>query len=200
MRRTIITAAAGLFILLASCGGRNEKAFVINGNVNQARLEGQKIFLVPLDDSVKNIIGVDSVVIKDMKFTFKGKGEFLADIRLDWRVRYGTQNLLVITEPGATTVTIDSNSVSKGTPQNDALQQWKDMTIKTNKTIYNQTKHVRYLTATGDTAYARRLQDSIKVYAEFFRNESRNMAVKFKPGTTFREFIMKMYPEKANAK
>jgi len=200
MRRTFLTAAVGLLILLAGCGGRQGKAFVINGNVNQARLEGQKIFLVPLDDSVKKAIGVDSVVIKDMKFTFKGKEEFLADIRLDWRVRYGTQNLLVITEPGTITVTIDSNSVSKGTPQNNTLQQWKDMTIRTNKTIYSQTKHVRYLTATGDTAYAHRLQDSIKAYAELFRNESRNMAAKFKPGTTFREFIMKMYPEKANAK
>lgn len=182
--------------MMMACGNASNKDFTIEGTVTQARLEGQKIFLVPMDDSIKKEIGVDSTVIKDMKFQFKGNKEFVGDIRLDWRVRMGTQNLFVITEPGTITVKIDSNSIGGGTPQNEALQQWKDLTIKRNKAAMFQGRHVRYLLSQGDTAYAHRLQDSIKTYIENYREESRQMAKRFDEGSTFREFIYKMCPER----
>lgn len=181
---------------MMACGKGSGEGFTIEGTVKQARLEGQKIFLVPMNDSIKKAIGVDSTVIKDMKFQFKGNKEFVGDIRLDWRVRMGTQNLFVITEPGIITVTIDSNSVGGGTPQNEALQQWKDLTIKRNKAAAFQGRHVRYLISQGDTAYARSLQDSIKTYIENYREESRQMADQFGEGSTFKEFIYKMCPKK----
>lgn len=194
MKKILFSVAIAATMM--ACGSGSDKGFTIEGTVTQARLEGQKIFLVPMDDSIKKEIGVDSTVIKDMKFQFKGNREFVGDIRLDWRVRMGTQNLFVITEPGTITVTIDSNSVGGGTPQNEALQQWKDLTIRRNKAAAFQGRHVRYLISQGDTAYAHRLQDSIKTYIEDYREESRKMAKHFDEGATFREFIYKMCPEK----
>ena len=46
------------------------------------------------------------------------------------------QELLVVTEPGVTSVRIDSISSASGTPQNDALQHWKDRKQKTNSESY----------------------------------------------------------------
>ena len=51
-------------------------------------------------------------------------------------LRLKFQELLVVTEPGVTSVRIDSISSASGTPQNDALQHWKDRKQKTNSESY----------------------------------------------------------------
>ena len=61
-------------------------------------------------------------------FEFRGTEEKMADIRIERFKRLGNENLLVITEPGETYVTIGPVSSSRGTPQNDSLQVWKNLT------------------------------------------------------------------------
>lgn len=162
-----------LFYLLLSlistvvvcCTGSHEE-YVIKGSTSQSRLDGERVFLVPYGTKAyEDSLGVDSTVIKDGKFEFRGrKGEFLARVTVDKRVRYGTQDLLIITEPGEITVVIDSVSSGKGTPQNDMLQAWKIMKEDHDRVQWNQSQHIKYLREQRDTAYANSLTDSLRLF------------------------------------
>lgn len=106
-----------------------EGSFVIEGVVEpqdgQLPPEGTKIWLVPFWGPHPR--PVDSCfVARDGSFRFEGNRELMAVIRLGHMARYGYQDLLVCTEPGHIGVCIGANSSSKGTPKNDALQQWKE--------------------------------------------------------------------------
>ena len=81
----------------------------------------------------------------------------------------GNENLLVITEPGETYVTIGPVSSSRGTPQNDSLQVWKNLTKK----YYNK-------------------EMSREVYVE----RTRHMAKKLGDESTLGAFLNKRFPEK----
>ena len=148
------------------CCSKSDKEYIVRGSTTQSRLNGQRVFLVPYGTKAfEDSIGVDSVVIKDGKFEFRGhKGEFLARVTVDKRVRYGTQDLLIITEPGEITVVIDSVSSGSGTPQNDLLQAWKVLKEDHDKVQWNQSQHIRYLREQGDTVYANTLSDSLKAF------------------------------------
>ena len=99
-------------------------AFVIEGQLPENRFDSACLYLVPMQGPHPR--PVDSTFVgSDGKFRFEGNVEQIAVIRLAWRQRYGVQELLVVTEPGVIHVTLDSISSSYGTPQNDALQQWK---------------------------------------------------------------------------
>ena len=123
MKKILLTLFAGV-AMLASCSRSNE--YVIYGTVSNPDLEGAQVFLVPLENPVKETI--DSVYIKNQMFEFRGTEEKIADIRIERFKRLGNENLLVITEPGETYVTIGPVSSSRGTPQNDSLQVWKNLT------------------------------------------------------------------------
>lgn len=152
---------------IVCCTG-NKDEYIIKGSTSQSRLDGERVFLVPYGTkSFEDSIGVDSTVIKNGKFEFRGhKGEFLARVTVDRHVRYGTQDLLIITEPGEITVVIDSVSSGKGTPQNDLLQAWKVMKTDHDKVQWNQSQHIKYLREQGDTVYANSLADSLRAYNE----------------------------------
>ena len=137
MKKTLLYAAA---FLAAACIGStmvscslsqkaeeplNEGEFLIKGQLMADRPDSALMFLVPMEGPHPR--PVDSVFITgDGKFEFRGNVEQMAVLRLAWRQRIGTQELLVVTEPGITEVVIDSISSSYGTPQNEALQQWKE--------------------------------------------------------------------------
>lgn len=123
MKKTIITLLAGT-ALLAACS--QEKEYVIYGSVSNPDLEGAQVFLVPLENAVKETI--DSVYIQNQMFEFRGTEEKMAEIRVERLKRLGNENLLVVTEPGETFVTIGQVSSGRGTPQNDSLQVWKNLT------------------------------------------------------------------------
>ncbi|MCF0189822.1 MAG: DUF4369 domain-containing protein [Marinilabiliaceae bacterium] len=196
MNRIIIGVTLLLIFVFQSCCTKNSHEFIINGEVKQARLEGQWVFLVPVDDSVKAVVGVDSFLIRDMKFRFVGSEEYVADIRIDWHMRYGTQNLLVVTEPGTINVVIDSTSVGGGTPQNELLQQWKDFAIYANRVIVEKNQVIARFKSEGDTISANCLRDSVKAYRQFYEEQCRSIAEKSPKGTIGRDFILSMYPKK----
>ena len=128
MKRSLLLVAVLATALFASCG-RNQ--YRIHGRVTSNDLEGIQIFLVPVGH--EEPWNVDSVYIHNHEFFFKGDKHWMCALRLDKRHRDKGQNLLVATEPGDIYVTIGPDSHGGGTPQNDSLQIWKDLTIKNNQ-------------------------------------------------------------------
>lgn len=178
-----------IFILLigATCCSNPNPEYVIKGSTSQSRLEGERVFLVPYGSpTIEDSLGVDSTVIKNGRFEFKGrKGEFLARVTMDKRVRYGTQDLLIITEPGEITVVIDSISSGTGTPQNNALQAWKMLKEDRDRVHWNQSQHIKYLREQGDTVYANSLSDSLKNFNSNYLNQIHALMRTLSPGVAY---------------
>ena len=178
MKKTIITLLAGA-ALLASCA-EQEKGYVIYGTVSNPELEGAQVFLVPLENATKETI--DSVYIHNQMFEFRGTEEKMADIRIERYKRYGNENLLVVTEPGETFVTIGQVSSGRGTPQNDSLQVWKNLTVQ-----YNQ--QVSSLRRQGRKEEAAALRES-------YIDRTRRMVSNVGKGSTLGVFLNSRFPDK----
>ena len=177
MKKTIITLLAGA-ALLASCA-EQEKGYVIYGTVSNPELEGAQVFLVPLENATKETI--DSVYIHNQMFEFRGTEEKMADIRIERYKRYGNENLLVVTEPGETFVTIGQVSSGRGTPQNDSLQVWKNLTEQ----YYDQ---LSILMRQKRNLEAMKLRDS-------YYSRSHQMALNVGVETALGRFLYSRFPE-----
>lgn len=176
MKKTIFTLLAGV-VLLASCS-RN-KEYVIYGSVSNPDLEGAKVFLVPLENAAEETI--DSVCIRNRMFEFRGIGEKMAEIRIEISKGYGSENLMVVTEPGEAYVTIGPESSAKGTPQNDSLQVWKNLTEQ----YYDQ---LSILMRQKKNLEAMKLRDS-------YFNRSHQMALNVGVETALGRFLYSRFPE-----
>ena len=174
MKKTLILAT--LSLLLCSCAGREYR---IHGTVTEDSLEGVQIFLVT--SGYEDSAHVDSVYIKDHKFEFTGRECRMADLRVDWRKRDGIQNLLVATEPGDIFVTIGRQSSGSGTPLNDSLEVWKNLTLD-----YNS-KNFRYFTENAP----KEKTDSLKrIYVDRTHEMARNVG----EDSILGKFLLKLYP------
>ena len=177
MKKIIFTLLAST-ALLASCS--QDKGYVIYGTVSNPDLEGAQVFLVPLENATKETI--DSVYIHNQMFEFRGTEEKMADIRIERYKRYGNENLLVVTEPGETFVTIGQVSSGRGTPQNDSLQVWKNLTKQ-----YNM--QVSSLRSQGRKEEAAALRES-------YIDRTRRMASNVGKGSTLGVFLNSRFPDK----
>ena len=178
MKKIVFTLLAGT-ALLASCA-EQDKGYVIYGTVSNPDLEGAQVFLVPLENPTKETI--DSVYITNQMFEFRGTEEKIADIRIERYKRYGNENLLVVTEPGETFVTIGQVSSGRGTPQNDSLQVWKNLTKQ-----YNM--QVNSLRSQGRKEEAAALRES-------YIDRTRRMASNVGKGSTLGVFLSSRFPDK----
>jgi hypothetical protein len=170
MKKIVFTLLAGT-ALLASCA-EQDKGYVIYGTVSNPDLEGAQVFLVPLENPTKETI--DSVYISNQMFEFRGTEERIADIRIE--------NLLVVTEPGETFVTIGEVSSSRGTPQNDSLQVWKNLTKQYNMQVSSLRREGR--------------KDEAAALREKHIARTRQMAKNVGKETTLGTFLNSRYPEK----
>lgn len=177
MKKSIIAFLAGA-VLLASCSQSSE--YVIYGTVSNPDLEGAKVFLVPLENAVKE--NIDSTYIRNQAFEFRGTQERMADIRIERYKRFGNENLLVVTEPGELYVTIGQVSSGRGTPQNDSLQVWKNLT----RQHYQLAGGLR---SQGDMEGLKALRDA---YAE----RCRQMAADLGRESTLGAFLCSRFPQK----
>mgnify|MGYP002419440538 FL=1 len=125
----------GVFTLLClfACQS-NDSQYIIEGTLPTAQQDGEWIYLAPMENA--SIENIDSTRIENARFTFQGTGEEMKVLRMRILLRLKFQELLVVTEPGVTSVRIDSISSASGTPQNDALQHWKDRKQKTDGESY----------------------------------------------------------------
>ena len=170
----VLTALLG--ILLFSCSHPNR--YRIHGRVTSNELEGVQVFLVPVGHEEPE--NVDSVVIRNHEFFFKGDKHWMCAIRLDRYHRDKGQNLLVATEPGDIYVTIGPDSSGGGTPMNDSLQVWKDLTIASNKEWTDLMNAGR-----------KDLADSSRAV---YRDRTRQMALALGEDSIVGEFLLNMYP------
>lgn len=177
-----IFSFAVIAILLASCAPKNQ--FRIHGYVSNPDLEGACIFLVPATEPVNipSKDNLDSTFIKDQKFEFKGEVERLGDLRIEAMRRIGTQNLLVVTEPGDIYVTIGEKSSGYGTRQNDSLEVWKNLTEST-----------RSLTVAMLQSGCKEEADSTHAA---YKSRSQNMAHALGDDSTLGKFLLSLYPDK----
>lgn len=173
MKRIILFVLCAL--ALCSCG---KGQYRIHGRVTSNDLEGIQVFLVPIGHEEPE--NVDSVKIRNHEFSFKGRKEWICEIRLDRYHRDKGQNLLVVTEPGDIYVTIGPDSSGGGTPQNDSLQVWKGLTIQ-----YNQ--QYGYLKEGGMNAEA----DSVR---SAYKQRTWEMARALGEDSAAGEFLLKLYP------
>lgn len=127
MKRLLLLISITLFMF--SCGKHH--AYTINGDLPSNKYDGEWVYLTPAEDA--NSTNIDSVRIKDGKFTFTGDSERVSIIRMKPILRLKVQELLVVTEEGTITVHIGANSTCSGTSQNDLLQEWKDVMMARNK-------------------------------------------------------------------
>ena len=179
-------------LLLGSCAQTDDGRCHIKGTVVGEQYEGKRIFLVPFTGP-KTAEYVDSVEIKDGKFEFTPDSVQMYKILLDYHYRYGTQELLVIGEPGIVIVTIDSISHGGGTPQNDSLEVWKNA-------IQQHNARMAFLSRSGDAAKKQgqvAAADSMKAEADslhlHFKKFTRRMAGNIKD-EPLHSFLSGMYP------
>lgn len=176
-------------VSMAGCqADKNKTTCKIQGTMESGRWDGKRIFLVPMTGP-QDAAHVDSVVIKDGKFEFTADTVEIKVIRVDYHYRDGAQDLLVVSEPGEVKVTIGSNSVSGGTPQNDSLQVWKDQLQK-----YNMAYRQLRIQAKADgnenilMTKGKEIQQALRDYNKAFTARQ--------PKGVLRDFLEKMYPTK----
>ena len=117
-------------VLLAACAGTPKEGCIIKGVIDDPDdRDGEYVFLVPAGPHED--ADVDSVLIDKGHFEFVVDKEEMNIIRVTKYRRLGLQDLIVVTEPGVVEAVISSDSHAKGTPQNDSLQVWKDLTTGT---------------------------------------------------------------------
>lgn len=169
-----LTVAAAAFVL-CSCG-RDE--YRIHGRVTSNELEGVKIFLVPYGHEERE--NVDSVLIHNHEFEFRGREHWMCTLRLISHERHKGQNLLVATEPGDIYVTIGPDSRGGGTPQNDSLQVWKDLTIEHNRRL-------------GQLYDAGMKEEATEEHAAY-RTRTQQMALALGEDSILGAFLLQLYP------
>ena len=191
MKKVLLLCSVAIAaIVLAGC----QEATVchIHGTVVGERYEGKRIFLVPFTGPA-TAETVDSVEIKDGKFEFTPDSLQMYKILLDYHYRLGTQPLLVIGEPGDIQVTIDSISSATGTPQNDSLQVWKELTEKHNRQMMVWSRQKSAIKSQGDTAETARIDKQMHDYHLTYKNRSRQLAASMKQ-TILGDFLDGLFP------
>lgn len=163
-------------LTLASCDGSTSKArYEIEVDTPQA-LEGEWLYLAPLNGSSQQI---DSARVEAGKALFKGnEPEEMRILRTRIALRLRYQELPIVTETGHTYVTLDSLSYSQGTPQNEVLNQWKRLREQSNQTL--RTLHEQLVVHPHDStlrsAYAKEM-DVLHRYTLDFAQRYRNHTV-----------------------
>ena len=190
MRKNIFYIATAV-LLLSACNVAKDEC-KINGTIRSDKYEGVKIFVVPLDDESSE--AVDSVEIHNRKFQFVRGDQRMASIRLDYHHRDGIQELLVVLEPGNVNMTIDSISHGGGTPQNDSLQVWKELTEKHNGEIIKLLQLRDSLDKAHHPLAVKKITEKADSLHNIYKRKTLTLAENLKSGT-FHDFLIKLYPK-----
>ena len=161
---------AFLFLLLSfSCNSKSN--FTISGQLPDKTYDGEKIYLVPIENAIKE--RVDSAVIQNGKFSFEGQilTPEIYVIRAKPVLRYNLEELLVVSEPGTLTVRLDKSSSVSGTPLNDSLQYWKERKMRFD---FVNAKLVKQFSDANDS-----LKLDLKQRAEMLNNDASNFHFSF---------------------
>jgi len=133
MRKCLFVLLSILFLI--GCATSEKENYSIIGSVPDFEYEGEWIYLVPIKGATFET--VDSAQIENGVFFFKGVANTsdIRIIRMRPLFRLKLQELLIVVEPGELSVRLDSVSNAIGTPQNDALQYWKDEKMRMERSM-----------------------------------------------------------------
>jgi len=184
---SMMAVAAMVFV---AC--QESKVCKIHGTVVGEQYEGKRIFLVPFSGPA-TAETVDSIEIKDGKFEFTPDSMQIYKILLDYHYRFGTQPLIVVAEPGDIMVTIDTISSAVGTPQNDSLQVWKELTEKHQREYGALMRLVNANVKQNDTIEAAKVKEQAQKIHVAYKNRTRAMAANME-GTILGSFLKGMFP------
>lgn len=184
---SMMAVAAMVFV-----GCQESKVCKIHGTVVGEQYEGKRIFLVPFSGPA-TAETVDSIEIKDGKFEFTPDSMQIYKILLDYHYRFGTQPLIVVAEPGDIMVTIDTISSAVGTPQNDSLQVWKELTEKHQREYGALMRLVNANVKQNDTIEAAKVKEQAQKIHVAYKNRTRAMAANME-GTILGSFLKGMFP------
>ena len=186
----------GVLTLLAiavfmACGqGEKNGSCRIHGTVDDSRLNGKQIFLVPLEDNSAE--AVDSVYIMDGKFEFVTDTCHMAQIIMDYHFRDGVQRLLVVTEPGDISVRIGKVSSASGTRGNDSLEVWKQATERHIREMATFRQAAAEMSKT-DAARAKQLEAQADSVHKAYKQYTRQLATQVGEGA-LSTFLGSLYP------
>ncbi len=184
---SIMAVAAMLFV---AC--QDETTCRIYGTVVGDQYEGKRVFLVPFSGPA-TAETVDSIEVKDGKFEFSPDSMQMYKILLDIHYRYGLQPLILVAEPGDITVVIDSISSAKGTPQNDSLQVWKEITEYITRQTSALNRLIKAKRKQNDTIEAVQLEKQVKDMRLEYKRRTRAMGANME-GTILGTFLSGMFP------
>lgn len=129
MKKNIFFFLAAILLLAASC--TDNKSYNISGTFANKDLDGKNIYMGKLNDLQDNIIPIDTAVIKDGKFSFKGDANDTAvvrfimldgqDLQQDMQIQ---SPVLFILEGGDIKISWDTLATVKGTKLNDQYQEY----------------------------------------------------------------------------
>lgn len=189
-------AVCALATVLFGCHHSNQTAAGschIEGTLPTDEYNGKRIFLVPLYGP-KTAEYVDSIEIKDRKFHFDKDTVGIYKILMDYHYRFGTQELLVITEPGQLDVHIDSISSGRGTPQNDSLQAWKSYTEQYGRRIVTIRQMMEAAQQQGNEALATQIKAHGDSIHQAYKLYTRQLAAALK-GSLLGDFLAQRFPK-----
>lgn len=169
----------------------NDGGCHIYGTANP-RFNGKKIYLVPLQGQV-TAEQVDSFIVNNGQFEFHVAPGEMKIIRVDYHVRLGVEDLLVVAESGRIEVSIDSVSYGKGTPQNDSLQQWKEATKANKMANFHYIKLICDAESANQPKKAEQLKEQLDSIQRAYRRYSRQLAANMKEGI-FHDFLKENFP------
>ncbi|WP_165022987.1 TlpA disulfide reductase family protein [Dysgonomonas sp. ZJ279] len=142
MKKLLLFSAVA--ILMSSCVEKKE--FTINGNMGDDEFEGQQVYLQEVGADWKEKINIDTAIIENGAFTFKGVAKesnvvrFIVLAEADARRKVPAT---VIIEPGIIQLSFDSIPTVKGTPANDSYQAFASKAnaiSQEQKAIYEKSK------------------------------------------------------------
>ena len=190
MRKILFLCMAVGAMVFVGCQKSN--VCQIRGTVVGEQYEGKRIFLVPFSGPA-TAETVDSMEIKDGKFEFTPDSMQMYKILLDYHYRFGTQPLIVVAEPGEIQVKIDTISSAVGTPQNDSLQVWKELTERHHREYGALNRLINAKTKQGDTIEAAKIKEQAQKMHIAYKNRSRAMAANME-GTILGDFLKGRFP------
>lgn len=127
MKKIGLLLLSAIIMLTASCADKN--AFTLTGKVVDTNQEGEKVYLQELKEDGTALNALDTAVIKNGQFIFKGIAAETPAVRFITMAAPSTPRpYLFILEPGKIEMVIDSIPSVKGTPLNDDYQQFESKT------------------------------------------------------------------------
>lgn len=152
MKKTLLCAA----VILAAVSCTTTPNYTVNGTVEDSTLSGTTVYLT--DYSADKTI--DSCVITEGKFTFKGNVDSLSILRID----VGRLFANILAENGTIDVNLGNPSTVAGSPLNIAMNEYNTKALKLRDDFFGRRETVSSDSTLNDTQ-----KDSVyaKLYSEY---------------------------------